>query len=120
MPFSFAAVIAWIEDAIARRDAIIELIESRLLNVKGKDVSRRRDRPYFESTLDACVFPRESSALRERLAAAHAADGFEVMFRDSVAHRLDAADLVVRAYTHWDAHRWPGASGRLAYAGTIY
>ena len=125
MSFPFAAAIASIEDVLARRDAIVERIESRLLNVKGKDGSRRRDRPYFESMLDACVvgapgMPRESLSLREGLAAAQVADGFEVMFRDTYAHRLDAADLVVRAYTHWDAQRWPGASGRLAYAGTIY
>jgi len=42
------------------------------------------------------------------------------MFGDSYAHRLDAAELVVHAYDHWDRHRWPGASGRLAFAGTIY
>lgn len=123
MPFPFAGSVALLEGLLARRGAGVERIENRLLNVKGKDAARRRDRQYFDSALDACVFadlPREAAALRGQLASAHLADGFEVMFRDAYAHRLDPAALVVRAYEHWEAHRWPGASARLVYAATVY
>jgi hypothetical protein len=116
MPFRFSESFARIEPLLSRRDAIVERIERRLLNVKGKDVSRRRDREYFDSTLDACVFadaPHDGAARRSRLREAHLANGFDVMFRDTYAPQLDPAALVVRAYEHWDAHRWPGANAHL-------
>jgi len=125
MPVPFDECVAVLAGCVTSRPAIVERIESRLLNVKDKDASRRRDRPYFDSTLEACFCgasptSRRAAALLGELTAAHHADGFEPMFRDTRVHQLDPADLIVRAYEHWEQHRWPGTSGRLAYAQTIF
>ena len=125
MPFPFDAHVALVDTFLARRAAIVERLESRLLNVKGKAASRRRDRAYFDTTIESCFFgvpglTQDRAALRGQLAAAHLADGFEPMYRDSDAHQLDPAALIVRAYERWDEDRWPGASARLAYAHTLY
>ena len=39
---------------------------------------------------------------------------------DRHAHELDPLELIVRAYQHWEHHRWPGRNGRLAYARSLY
>src|SRR5215471_10768754 len=125
MPFPFDECVAVLAGFVASRASIVERIEGRLLNVKDKDASRRRDRAYFDSTLEACVCgasaaSRRASAVLGDLASAHLADGFEPMFRETRVHQLDPADLIVRAYEHWEQHRRPGTSGRRAYAQTIF
>src|SRR5262245_2428394 len=106
MPFPFDECVAVLAGCVSSRAAIVERIESRLLNVKDKDRSRRRDRPYFDSTLEACfrdasTASRRTAALFGELMAAHHADGFEPMFRETRVHQLDPADVIVRAYEHW-------------------
>jgi hypothetical protein len=104
MSFSFAGEVARLEAFLADRGTIVERIERRLLNVKGKEAPRHRDRAYFDAAIDACFEPsgrpREAPAMP--------------------AHQPDPADLIVRAYDRWDADRWPGTNARLAHAGTIY
>lgn len=120
---SFAAHVALLDEVLARRQPIVERIEHRLLNVKGKGVPRPRDRPLVETALAACVFeglPRDVSALGGALADARRADGFEPLFRHSAAHQLDAAHLVIRACEHWERERWPGANARLVFADRVY
>jgi hypothetical protein len=121
--FPFAAHVALLDEALARREAIVERVEQRLLNVKGKDVSRHRDRQRLDAAFAACVFDglsRSLAALNGTLAAARHADGFEPLFRHSSSHELQAADLLIRAYDHWERHRWPGASARRVYADRLY
>src|SRR5215471_3465846 len=98
---SFDAHVARLDSLLARRTAIVERLEQRLLNVKGKDAARRRDRPFFEAALDAAF-------------------GTSGLFPPIQGDRLDAAGLIIRAYAHWDRTRWPGASGRLTYAHTVF
>ena len=122
-PFSFSAHVALLDELLARRPAIVEEIERRLLNVKDKDVSRSRDRRALDAAFATCIFdglPREMSALNGALAAARSADGLEPLFRQSSAHELNPADLLIRAYDHWERQRWPGARARLAYADRLY
>jgi hypothetical protein len=64
--------------------------------------------------------PRELSRLKGQLAASHVADGFEPVRLDQFANELDPLDLIVRAYEHWERHRWPGSSGRLTFASAIF
>jgi len=125
MTGSFTEHVALFEQFLTRRQEIVERIEHQLLNVQGKDTSRRRDRPHFESLLNSCFFALPGltvaqSRLKGQLAARHLADGFEPVPIDRYSHELDPLELIPRAYHHWDRHRWPGRSGRLTYAHTIY
>jgi hypothetical protein len=117
--------LALFDQFISRRRDIVDRIEQQLLNVQGKDTARRRDRDHFDHLLNACFFalaglPAGSSRLKGQLAVAHIADGFEPIPLDKYSHELDPLELILRAYNHWDRHRWPGRSGRLTYAHTIY
>lgn len=124
-PVSFASSVALLDCFLTHRRAIVERIERSLLNVRDKDLSRRRDRPQFARLLEACFWelpglPRELAPLKGDLTSRHRADGFEPVQLDAFANELDPLELIVRAYEHWEATRWPGAAGRLAYAETIF
>jgi hypothetical protein len=122
----FADHLALVDRFLDRRPAIVERIEHALLNVRDKDTSRRRDRPFFEQTFNACFFglpdlPPELARLKGQLAARHLADGFEpVASENTFVNELDPLELILRAYEQWERSRWPGRSGRLSYAGTLY
>ena len=125
MTVSFAHHVALFDQFLTRRREIVDRVESQLLNVRGKEVTRSRDRRHFERLLNACFFdlprlPAELARLKGRLAARHVADGFAPVQADQYANELDPLQLIVYAYRYWDLHRWPGSSGRLTYAGTIY
>ena len=123
---SFSDHVALADRFLHRRQDIVERIEQTLLNVRDKDTSRRRDRPFFERTFGACFFalpglPPELSRLQGQLAARHLADGFEpVASENRYVSELDPLELILRAYEYWNRHRWPGRSGRLSYAQTLY
>ena len=121
---SFASHVALIEQVLARRRAVAERLEATLLNARSRERADGRPRAYFEQAIDACVFglpdiPRELAALKGQLAAQHVADGFEPVSLEGFAQDVDPAELIVRAWRHWDRHRWPGSSGRLAYADVV-
>ncbi len=125
MSVRFSDHVALLNEILSRRQAIIEQIEGRLLNVQGKEASRNRSRDYFERILNGCFYdlpglPRDLARLQGELAAAHLADGFEPVLLDEAAHRLDPLELILRAYQHWERQRWPGRNGRLAYARVLY
>ena len=123
---TFADHLVLVDWFLGERETIVERIEQTLLNVRDKDTSRRRDRPFFERTFDACFFglaglPIELSRLKGQLAARHLADGFEPVASETAhVNELDPLELILRAYERWERHRWPGRSGRLAYAHTLY
>jgi hypothetical protein len=125
MTVPFADHVALFDQFLTRRREIVERLDSQLLNVRGKDITRNRDRRHFERLLNACFFdlarlPPELAGLKGQLAARHMADGFAPIQADQYANELDPLQLIVYAYGYWDHHRWPGSSGRLTYAGTIY
>jgi hypothetical protein len=125
MTFSFSEHLALLDQFLTHRSSIVERIEESLLNVREKDKARRRDRSYFDRTLNDCFFAapgldRDLSRLKGQLAASHLADGFEPLQLEGFSNEFDPLDLIIRAYEYWDAHRWPGKSGRLAYAQSIY
>jgi hypothetical protein len=122
---SFSEHVALVDQLLGRRQDVVGRIERNLLNVQGKEISRSRDRQQFERLLNSCVFEapglaRDLSRLKGQLAARHLADGFEPVQLGKYSNELDPLELVVRAYHHWEHHRWPGKPGRLAYAQTIY
>jgi len=125
MTVPFAHHVALFDQFLTRRREIVDRVESQLLNVRGNEVTRSRDRRHFERLLNACFFdlprlPPELARLKGQLAARHVADGFAPVQADQYANELDPLQLIVYAYRYWDHHRWPGSSGRLTYAGTIY
>jgi hypothetical protein len=125
MTASFADHVGLLHHFLDRRAEIAETIEGTLLNVRSKETSRIRDRKYFEQRLHACFFglpglPRDLARLKGQLAARHLADGFEPVLLDKYSHELDPLELIVRAYEHWERHRWPGKSGRMSFAGSVY
>jgi hypothetical protein len=124
--FSFSDHLALVDRFLQHRVAVVERIEQTLLNVRDKDTARRRDRPFFERAFGACFFglpgiPVELSRLQGQLAAVHLAEGFEPVASETrYVNELDPLELILRAYEHWDGDRWPGRSGRLGYARTLY
>jgi hypothetical protein len=123
--FSFADHVALLDQFLARRGAIVERIEESLLNVRGKETATSRDRSHFERLLNECFFGLPGLApellrLKGQLAATHLADGFEPIQLGKFASEFDPLELIVRAYGHWNTRRWPGRSGRIMYAQTIY
>src|SRR5262245_10576157 len=117
---SFADHVTLLTQFLSSRAGIVERIEGTMLNVQGKELSRRRDRAHFDHLLNSCFFglpglPRQFMRLKGELTSRHVSDGFEAIPLDRFTSELDPVELTGRAHRHWDAHRWPGKSGRLAY-----
>src|SRR5262245_60782483 len=103
MSVSFADHVSLFGRFLDERRAIVDAIESRVLNVRDKELSRTRDRGALHHALNSCFFnnpdvPRELSRLKGQLAAAHLADGFEPVQLDNYSQELDPLQLVARAY----------------------
>ena len=125
MTFSFSDHVSLLDQFLLYRSGIVERIEESLLNVREKETARRRDRSHFDRTLNECFFSAPGidpglSRLKGQLAAAHLADGFEPIQLERFSNEFDPLDLIIRAYEYWETHRWPGKTGRLAYAQCIY
>ena len=125
MSVPFAGHVALLEALLHRHQAIVDLIESRLLNVQGKDVARGANREQIQRLLDACFYDLpglapDPSRFRGQLAAAHLADGFEPVTLEHAPHVLDPIDLIIGAHRHWEHHRWPGRNGRGAFARVVF
>ena len=101
---TFAGHVALLREFLDRRREIVEQIDSRVLNARGRSTG----------------LPRELSRLDEELAAAHLADGFEPIALEGRAHALDPLALVGRAHRHWERHRWPGRNVRLPFAERVF
>ncbi len=122
---SFSAHVALLEQFLIRRREIVDRIEETLLNVRGKEAERIRNRAYFDRLLKDCFFglpglSAELVQLKGQLWAMHLADGFEPIHLDKFSIEFDPLDLIIRAYEHWGTNRWPGRSGRLMWAQIIY
>jgi hypothetical protein len=125
MGFSFGDHVALLEHFLAGRRAIVDDIDRRLLNLKDKPIRHQTDRGSWAEMINGCFFalptlPPHASKLSGQLATARLADGFEPVAADGYARELDPVDLIVRAHHHWDHSRWPGRTGRIAYAQSIY
>jgi hypothetical protein len=125
MGFSFADHIGLLEHFLAGRQEIVDQIDRRLLNLKGKASRQHTGHGSWADMLNGCFFElptlsRQASRLNGQLAAARLADGFEPVAADGYARELDPADLVLRAHHHWDHSRWPGRNGRIIYAQSLY
>ena len=124
MPHAFTDHVALLTAYLDRRAFILEAIERQMLNVQDKEPARSRDRKRLElllaKAIDGAVALPHRSRSYASIAAAHVEDGFQPVSRDTYSHRLDPVDLVMRAYDHWDATRWPGRNGRVAFGHVAY
>ena len=125
MGFSFSAHTRLLEQFLARRQEIVDDIERQLLNVREKAFRQNPDRESFNEILNSCFFESaarsgEASSLQGQLAAAHLADGFVPVPADGYSRALDPVELILRAHHKWDRDRWPGRTGRIVYAQSLY
>ena len=125
MGFSFSDHIGLLEQFLAGRQQIVDDIDRRLLNVRGKATAQGTDRGFFDDILTSCFFESpavstESSRLKGQLAAAHLAEGFDPVPADNHSREIDPVGLVRYAQHLWDRDRWPGRNGRIAYAQSLY
>ena len=125
MGFSFSDHIGLLEQFLAGRQQIVDDIDRRLLNVRGKATAQGTDRGFFDDILTNCFFESpavstEGSRLKGQLAAAHLAEGFDPVHADDYSREIDPVGLVRYAQHVWDRDRWPGRNGRIAYAQSLY
>jgi hypothetical protein len=72
MTVSFPAHVALFNELLTRYQAIVEQIESRLLNVQGREPSRNRSRDYLGRQLDQSGTMNRRTVVDRRAAAAPA------------------------------------------------
>ena len=125
MRFSFSDHIGLLEHFLAGRDQIVDDIDRRLLNVRGRSTDHGIDRGLFETILTNCfsespAVSLEDARLKGQLAATHLADGFHPVAADDYSREIDPVGLVRYAQRVWDRDRWPGKNGRIAYAQSVY
>jgi hypothetical protein len=117
MGFSFVDHVELLQHFLAKRREIVDEIDRRLLNLKGKATRQHASRGSWAVMLNGCF---KASRLSGELETARVADGFEPVPADGYARDLDPVDLMLRAHHHWDQTRWPGRNARLIYAQSLY
>ncbi len=125
MGFPFSDYIGLIDQFLAGRTAIVDELERQLFGARGKVSAANGDRESIAGIFETCFFEspaiaRDLSRLNRQLDAAHLADGFEPARQDGYARGLDPVELVLRACHDWDRDRWPGKSGRITYADSLF
>jgi hypothetical protein len=125
MSFGFSDHVGLLEQFLAGRRPIVDDIDRRLLNVRGKPDVVGADRRLIDDILTRCFFesssvPTSGARLKGQLAAAYLTDGFDQVRAHDYSGELDPAGLVRYAQHVWGRGRWPGRNGRLAYAQSIY
>ena len=123
MGFPFSDYIGLLGQFLAGRQQIVEEIDRRLLNRKATAQGANRD--LSEKILTGCFFESpavsiEGSRMRDQLAAAHLADGFDLPPSDACSRGIDPVGLARYAQHVWERDRWPGRNGRIAFAQNLY
>jgi len=110
---------------LVHRDEIVEKIQG-LLNAQRKPIQYLQDSPLLSRHFEDCFFTLTSvtsdqSRLRGQLENAHWASGFKPRKSPGMHNDLvDPAEMMVRAFHLWRQTRWPGHSGRVRYAHTLF
>ena len=125
MSVSFVDHVGLLEQFLAGRRQIVDDIDRRLLNLKGKAVRQDSSRGSWADILNGCFFQSPTLSIKAfrlsgELETARLADGFEPVAADGYARELDPVDLILRAHHYWDHTRWPGRNVRLSYAQSVY
>jgi hypothetical protein len=110
---------------LAHRDEIVERIQG-LLNAQRKPIQYLQDGPLLSRHFEDCFFTltgvtRDQSRLRGQLREAHWASGFKPRESPGLYNDLvDPAEMMVRGFHLWRQTHWPGHSGRVRYAHTLF
>ena len=108
---------------LAHRDDIVERIQG-LLNAQRKPIEYLQDGPVLSRRFEDCFFigvTQSQSHLRGQLEEAHWASGFRPRQIPGLHNGLvDPAEMMMRGFHLWQQTRWPGRSGRVRYAQTLF
>jgi hypothetical protein len=110
---------------LTHRAAIVESIEA-VLNAQRKPIRYLQDHALLSRLLEDCVFARpgvtaSQKLLRRQLEEAHWTAGFRPrQVRDLHNDLIHPAEMMIRAFYCWQQTRWPGGSGRMHYAHTLF
>src|SRR5690606_19206355 len=110
---------------LAHREEIVERIQG-LLNAQRKGIQYLLDRALLARYLEDCFFsipglPQDRARFRGQLEAAHWARGFKPRELPGMHNDLvDPAEMMRRAFHLWSQTRWPGRTGRVRYAHTLF
>ncbi len=120
----FHAHVELLELFLAHRDEIVERIQG-LLNAQRKPIQYLQDVPLLSRHFEDCFFTLhvtgDQSRLRGQLQEAHWASGFRPRTSPGMYNDLiDPAEMMVRAFYLWRQTHWPGHSGRVRYAQTLF
>src|SRR5262245_56419243 len=121
----FHAHIELLQLFLAHRDEIVERIQG-LLNAQRKPLQYLQDSPLLSRHFEDCFFTltdvtRDQSRLKGQLEEAHWASGFRPRKSPGLHNDLvDPAEMMVRGFHFWLETRWPGYSGRIRYAHTLF
>lgn len=125
MGVSFHAHVELLQLFLAHRDEIVERIQG-LLKAQRKPIQYLQDSALLSRHFEDCFFTtpgvsREQSRLGNQLQEAHWASGFRPRKSPGVHNELvDPAEMMVRAFHLWTQTHWPGNSGRVRYAHTLF
>jgi hypothetical protein len=121
----FQAHLDLLQFFLARRDDIVERIQG-VLNAQRQPIEYLQHGPLLFRHFEDCFFTltgvtRSQSHLRGQLEEAHWASGFRPREIPGLHNGLvDPAEMMVRGFYLWRQTRWPGRSGRVRYAHTLF
>ena len=108
---------------LTHRDDIVERIQG-LLNAQRKPAEYLQDSSWLSRAFEDCFFigtTPQQSRLRGQLDDAHRTSGFQPRVIPGLHNGLiDPAEMMIRAFHMWSQTRWPGRSGRIRYAHTLF
>jgi hypothetical protein len=121
----FHSHVELLELFFAHRDEIVERIQG-LLNAQRKPIEYLQDASLLSRHFEDCFFSLpavtpEQSRLRGQLQKAHWAGGFKPCVSPGHYNDLvDPAEMMVRGFHLWQQTHWPGHSGRVRFAHTLF
>jgi len=121
----FYAHVELLQLFLAHREEIVEKLQE-LLNAQRKPILYLQDVPVLSRHFEDCFFTLTSvtggqSRLRGQLEKAHWASGFKPREMPGQHNDLfDPAEMMVRGFHFWRQTHWPGHSGRVRYANTLF
>jgi hypothetical protein len=122
---SFPEHLQLLDAFLTHRLDVVERIQA-LLNAQRKPVEYQQDGSLLFRVFEDCFFIRTGitvalSRLRGDLEDAHRASGFAPRKMPGLHNGLaDPAEMMMRAFYLWRQTRWPGRSGRIRFAQTLF
>jgi hypothetical protein len=124
-PAPFQAHVELLRLFLTHREEIVESIEA-VLNAQRKPSRYPQDQSLLSRHIEDCFFTgiaatASQTRLRGQLEEAHWAGGFSPRQVHFVHNDLiHPAEMMIRGIHCWQKTRWPGHSGRMHYARTLF